>query len=70
MSDLTDKQWEEYLAKENRDILWRSLGNLRAAQAGFTITGDKKFHDATASVAEEVETELKKRYEENKQCPF
>lgn len=62
MSDLTDKQWEEYLAKSKRDVLWRALGSLRSAQASFTITDDKKLHDATALVADEIELELKKRY--------
>lgn len=64
MSELTDKQWEEYLAKNKRDVLWRALGSLRAAQASFTITGDAKLHDATALVGDELELELKKRYEE------
>jgi hypothetical protein len=64
MSDLTDKQWEEYLAKSKRDVLWRAHGDLRSAQAAFIISGDQKLHDATALVAEELEAELKKLYGE------
>lgn len=62
MSDLSDKQWQEYLAKEHRDVMWRALGGLRTAQASLQITGQEDLYEAANALAEQVELRLKELY--------
>jgi hypothetical protein len=62
MSDLTDKQWQEYLAKEQRDIMWRALSNIRSAQASFQVTGQEDLYKECDLMAIEVEARLKELY--------
>ncbi len=62
MSDLSDKQWQEYLAKEHRDIMWRALNSLRSAQASLQITDQPDLYEATNALAEAVELRLKELY--------
>jgi len=62
MSDLTDKQWQEYLAKEHRDVLYRALGSIRSAQASLQITDQQDLYEATNAIAEAIELRLKELY--------
>jgi len=65
MSDLIDKQWQEYLDKSNRDILRRIVADLRSAQAGLTVVGNQRLHDAVVLLADEAESILKELYKED-----
>ena len=62
MSDISDKQWQEYLAKEHRDVMWRALGSIRSAQASLQITGEQDLYEATNALAEAIELRLKELY--------
>ena len=66
MSDLSEKQWQEYLAKEDRDMMWRAYFDLCAATATFTITGQQDLHDECAALSKKVEERLKQLYGEAK----
>jgi len=62
MSDLTDKQWQEYLAKEHRDVMWRALQSMRSAQASLQIVDQPDLYEATNALAEQIELRLKELY--------
>jgi hypothetical protein len=66
MSDLSDKMWEEYLEKSNRDVLRRVIGDLRAAQAGLMVVGNQLLYDEVNKIAIAAESILKELYEEPK----
>ena len=63
MSDLTEKQWEEYLAKEHRDVMWRALAAVRSAQASLQVTGQEDLYKECDGMAIEIEARIKKLYE-------
>lgn len=62
MSDLTDKQWEQYFAKSHRDIMWRALSNVRNAQASLQIVNEPDLYKATDTLANIIELRLKELY--------
>lgn len=59
---LSDQQWQEYLAKEHRDVMWRALGAIRSAQASLQITDQQDLYEATNALAEAIELRLKELY--------
>lgn len=64
MSDLTDKQWEEYLARDKRMILHRAHASIASAMADLTITDNKDLKNSLSPVILELEERLKKLYGE------
>lgn len=60
--NLSDQQWQEYLAKEQRDIMWRALSSIRSAQASLQITSQEDLYEATNALAEQIELRLKELY--------
>lgn len=62
MNDLSEQQWQEYLAKEHRDVMWRALGSIRSAQASLQITDQQDLYEATNALAEAIELRLKELY--------
>lgn len=68
-SPMTDKQWQQYLAKEHRDVMWRALRDIRNAQASLQIADQQDLYEATNALAEQVELRLRELYkpEESKQ---
>ena len=66
---LTDKQWEEYLAKEHRDVMWRALMSIRSAQASLQVTDQKDLYDEMNKLAEKVELRLKELYKDEEIHP-
>ena len=62
MSELTDKQWEEYLGKSHRDLMWRALNSMRNAQASLQIVDQPDLCEATNALAEQIELRLKELY--------
>ena len=69
MSDLSEQQWKEYLAKEQRDIMWRALGNLRSAQASLQVIDQKDLYDECELMAVELEARLKGLYKDEEIHP-
>ena len=59
---MNEKQWEEYLAKSERDVLWRALGNLRNAQASFAVTNQTDLRTECDNLAIRVEERLRTLY--------
>jgi hypothetical protein len=64
MSDLTDKQWDEYLAKDKRMILHRAHASIASATADLVITDNKDLKDMLSPVILALEERLKKLYGE------
>lgn len=64
MSDLSEKQWQEYLAKDKRDILWRALSNLRSAQASLQIVDQPMLYNEVTHLGNKVEYLLKDLYKD------
>lgn len=69
MSDLSDKQWEEYLAKDERDILWRAYFSLRSAQASCAVTHQQDLREKCDKLAVEIEERLRILYEKANEKP-
>ncbi len=63
MSDLSEKQWQEYLAKEERDVLWRAYFSLRSAEASCTVTHQPDLREKCEKLDVEIEERLRVLYE-------
>jgi hypothetical protein len=63
-SELSDKQWDEYLAKDKRMILHRVHGAICSAMADLSITGQQELRDEAAAFAAKIEAKLKELYGE------
>ena len=59
-ADLSDKQWEEYLAKDRRSL--RAYMELRAAQASLQCADLPELRAEVALLGDKVEAALKERY--------
>jgi len=63
MSDLTDKQWEEYLGLEKRNMLWRAHAAVCSAQCSLNILDQNDLRLEAEALAHHIEAKLKELYE-------
>jgi hypothetical protein len=62
MSDLSEQQWQEYLAKDRRSLILRAYMELRAAQASLLCADLPELRAEVALLGDKVEAALKERY--------
>jgi hypothetical protein len=63
MSDLTDKQWEEYLGLDKRNMLWRAHAAVCSAQCSLNILDHNDLRLEAATLAKHIEDKLKELYD-------
>jgi hypothetical protein len=64
MSDLTDKQWADYLGLEKRNMLWRAHAAVCSAQCALGILDQNDLRLEAAALAHHIEAKLKELYGE------
>ena len=63
MSDLTDKQWQEYLGLDKRNMLWRAHEAVCSAQCALNILDQNDLRLEAAALAKHIEDKLKELYD-------
>ncbi len=62
MSDLNEKQWQEYLGLDKRNMLWRAHAAVCSAQCSLNILDQNDLRLEAAALAAHIEVKLKELY--------
>jgi hypothetical protein len=62
MNDLSEQGWQEYLAREDRDVMRKALEGIRSAQASLQVVSQEDLYEAVDALAGQIELRLKELY--------